>query len=305
MKKGVVQQSQTLFKLLEWVNEEVLKMILINSSSSYSEKLNCIWHSSFAIPDLQFDANIALNIFKKNSSVSRFAQKLIYDTQSDYNKPDWMIIDNRRSVMSLYPRKIISKKSGKIGRWANIVCHFNNWNDLLITYFSCYHSLLSARNFIDNGGKISPTTNIRLVSCFDVYQTFITSGWREEIELFEKSYTGESKMRRLYDDIKPRGGDIMIRQQEHSKNNNPWISGSFYLFSAILILAILAAICKVLSVWALPLLILGGLLLITVIGAFQMLNDSRLSEKNFLTLMKLSFQQIPFLGKFLSQKNKD
>lgn len=91
---------------------------------------------------------------------------------------------------------------------------------------------------------------------------------------------------------------------EISPKNNPWISGSFYLFSAVIMLSILATIGKLLNYWILPILILGGLLLITVIGAYQLRNDSKLEEKNFLSLMKLAFQQIPLLGKFLNQKNK-
>ena len=89
------------------------------------------------------------------------------------------------------------------------------------------------------------------------------------------------------------------------KKNNPWISGLFYLFATVIIMAGLATIAKVLSVWILPLLILGGLLLLTVIGAFQLRNDNQIEEKNFLALMKLAFKQIPLLGKLLPKKESE
>ena len=143
------------------------------------------------------------------------------------------------------------------------------------------------------------------MSCYNVYQIFKTSGWRREIELFEKSYTGESQLRCLYEDVKPKKGDIMVTIETSTKHNNPWISGSFYLFTAVVILAILAAICKMLNIWVLPVIILGGLLLITVIGAFQLKNDDKFKDKDFLALMKIAYRQIPFLGKFLPQKNKE
>jgi internalin A len=86
--------------------------------------------------------------------------------------------------------------------------------------------------------------------------------------------------------------------------NNPWIAGSFYLFTAVVLIFLLMVAGKVLSPWWLPVLILGGLLLITVIGALQLKNDERIKEQSFLKLMKLTFQQIPFLGKLARPRRK-
>jgi hypothetical protein len=87
--------------------------------------------------------------------------------------------------------------------------------------------------------------------------------------------------------------------------NNPWISGSFYLFAAVVVLVMLLAAGKLLSPWWLPVLILGGLLFVTVLGALQLRNDGRLKEKSFLELMKLAFRQIPLLGKLARFGKKD
>jgi hypothetical protein len=86
------------------------------------------------------------------------------------------------------------------------------------------------------------------------------------------------------------------------EKNNPWISGSFYLFAIVAILAVLATIVKILNPWILPPLILGGLLLVTVVSAFQLRNDERLSEKGFLTLMIESFKRLPLLKYFWNDK---
>jgi hypothetical protein len=60
----------------------------------------------------------------------------------------------------------------------------------------------------------------------------------------------------------------------------------------------------VLSPWWLPVVILGGLLLITVVGALQLKNGERLQERSFLKLMNMAFQQIPLLGKLAGQRRK-
>jgi internalin A len=79
------------------------------------------------------------------------------------------------------------------------------------------------------------------------------------------------------------------------KKNNPWISGSFYLISAVIILSLLLVAAKIISPIALPIVIIGGLIIFSVIGAYQLRNDDKLSDKSFLQLMGLSFRQIPFI----------
>ncbi|MEY2563641.1 MAG: hypothetical protein QOH88_1834 [Verrucomicrobiota bacterium] len=83
--------------------------------------------------------------------------------------------------------------------------------------------------------------------------------------------------------------------------SNPWISGSFYLLLLVVVFAVLLAASRILSPWWLPLLILGGLLLISVVGALQLRNDDRLTDASFVKLIQLAFKQIPFLGKLASR----
>ena len=76
------------------------------------------------------------------------------------------------------------------------------------------------------------------------------------------------------------------------KPTNPWSSGSFYLVAAVVMMTVLAVISKNVSWYVLPVVIIGGILLITVIGALQLRQDEKLSGANFLTLMSETFKQL-------------
>jgi hypothetical protein len=71
----------------------------------------------------------------------------------------------------------------------------------------------------------------------------------------------------------------------------------------VVIIVLLAAVANFVSAWVVPLVIVGGLLTVTVIGALQLKQDERLSEKGFLKLMGLAFRQIPWLGKLAKARS--
>jgi internalin A len=100
------------------------------------------------------------------------------------------------------------------------------------------------------------------------------------------------------------GPSMKPTHTDRPHRNNPWMSGSFYIVVVVSVFGLLLAVGKVLSPFWLPIFILGGLLLVTVIGAFQLKNDDRLQDQNFLKLVALAFKQIPFLGK-LSRNPSD
>jgi hypothetical protein len=52
---------------------------------------------------------------------------------------------------------------------------------------------------------------------------------------------------------------------------------------------------RVLAAWALPLVIVGAVLLVSVVGALQMRQDDRLSERGFLRLMADVVRRLPLL----------
>ena len=65
------------------------------------------------------------------------------------------------------------------------------------------------------------------------------------------------------------------------KKQTPWISGSFYLVHFIIIISSIIVIAKLLPFYFLPIIIAGTMLLFSVVGAFQLRNDEKLTEKNF------------------------
>lgn len=92
--------------------------------------------------------------------------------------------------------------------------------------------------------------------------------------------------------------DAKSQQADNSQKSeyrSPWVSGSFYLAVFVVIMASIAVIGRVLPLYALPIAIIGGILLFSVIGAFQIRNDEKLSEENFLKLMTLSFKYLPWI----------
>jgi hypothetical protein len=73
----------------------------------------------------------------------------------------------------------------------------------------------------------------------------------------------------------------------------PWASGSFYLLAILLTLALLGVLASGVRVWMLPVLVVGGVLGLSVIGGLQLRQDGALSERGFIELMGLTLRQLP------------
>lgn len=78
--------------------------------------------------------------------------------------------------------------------------------------------------------------------------------------------------------------------------DSPWRSGSFYLLAVVLLIAVIVLVATVLPLWTLPLVIIGAVVLLAVVGAFQLRQDTKLSERNFLELMQLALRQLRLFG---------
>lgn len=90
---------------------------------------------------------------------------------------------------------------------------------------------------------------------------------------------------------------------QEMRKNNPWISGSFYLFGAVVLLSILAVLTKMIH-WAfIPIVVIGGILLVIIIGLLQLRNDDMISDKSFSALLKQVIQQLPLLKIIKKPKN--
>jgi hypothetical protein len=78
---------------------------------------------------------------------------------------------------------------------------------------------------------------------------------------------------------------------------SPWSSGSFYLVVLLVAVLLVCAAARMVPLWIVPVLLIAALLALTIVGAFQLRQDDRLSEKGFLTLMALAFRQLPLLAR--------
>jgi hypothetical protein len=89
-----------------------------------------------------------------------------------------------------------------------------------------------------------------------------------------------------------------LKTRSHSPEiRNPWITGSFYLASLVSVVTLLPALAKVVTPLLVPIVMVGAVLGVSVVGAFQLRHDQSLGEKNFLSLMALTFKQLPLVGK--------
>jgi len=77
--------------------------------------------------------------------------------------------------------------------------------------------------------------------------------------------------------------------------SSPWIPGMFYLFVLIAVMLTVRFVTGPLGPWLLPVLIVGALLAVAVIGAFTLRNQQLLKEKNFIQLMVVSLQYLPLI----------
>jgi hypothetical protein len=76
---------------------------------------------------------------------------------------------------------------------------------------------------------------------------------------------------------------------------NPWVSGSFYLIAAVVIIVVLAVLGRSVDPWVLPLVLIAGPLLVLIVGALQLKSDGTLPNETFLKLMLETLKRLPLL----------
>ena len=90
--------------------------------------------------------------------------------------------------------------------------------------------------------------------------------------------------------------DYIGKTRFSMKKNNPWISGSFYLFLAVIIIVALAVLSQSVHWMLFPIIIIGGVLLIGLIGILQLKNDDKITDKSFVSLIKETYKRLPLIG---------
>ncbi|MFI6737276.1 transposase [Nonomuraea sp. NPDC050451] len=76
-------------------------------------------------------------------------------------------------------------------------------------------------------------------------------------------------------------------------SGTPWPTGTFYLLVFIAVALTLMAVGKVISVWWLPVVIVGGLLTLVVVSAAQLRHDGKLSEVRYVALIRIALAKLP------------
>jgi Leucine-rich repeat (LRR) protein len=100
-----------------------------------------------------------------------------------------------------------------------------------------------------------------------------------------------------------KGSNVMRESDETKKIRSAWANGSFYLFTFAVVIAGLGVLARTVPPYALGGILIAAIIFVPVIGALQLRQDDRLSEKSFLDLMKMVIGQLPLIGKLFGEKN--
>ena len=85
-------------------------------------------------------------------------------------------------------------------------------------------------------------------------------------------------------------------QTPSPKIKSAWANGSFYLFLFVVVIAGIGYLAGTLRLPSLIAVIIAGIVFIPLVGALQLRQDDRLSEQNFMELIKLVIAQLPLIG---------
>ncbi len=89
------------------------------------------------------------------------------------------------------------------------------------------------------------------------------------------------------------GGNALLGSMADDRlRKSPWYSGSFFLTSAIVLVVILTFAAGRLPLGTLIFVVCGAYVGLTVIGAFTLRNDDKLSQENFLKLVQLAMVRV-------------
>jgi GTPase SAR1 family protein len=118
------------------------------------------------------------------------------------------------------------------------------------------------------------------------------------VERRDRDANGRRDSQHMPEEINPRH-----RPPDAPAKNNPWASGSFYVFTFVVVVATILIAIVVLNTYGvswtagavIPVVLIGGLLGIGVIGANQLKNDERLSDESYVKLMIESYKRLPLL----------
>jgi hypothetical protein len=95
-------------------------------------------------------------------------------------------------------------------------------------------------------------------------------------------------------------GDNLMTQKNDDNNvtaKSAWANGLFYLVSFVVVIAGFGVLAGNVPFYTLALIITAAVLFVPLIGALQLRQDERLSQKAFMDLVKMVIAQLPLIGK--------
>jgi hypothetical protein len=102
-------------------------------------------------------------------------------------------------------------------------------------------------------------------------------------------------------------GDVLMSRNEDNKvvAKSAWANGSFYLVVFAVVIGGLGVLAGSIPFYTLALIIVAGILFVPLIGALQLRQDERLSEKSFMDLLRLVIRQLPLIGRVARRGPQD
>lgn len=150
------------------------------------------------------------------------------------------------------------------------------------------------------------------IQCQKSYHMVPVLSMVDEVFDFGKSLEGELEYRNnltilgpisrfnYYD--KSAGGNALSNRNINTRSDkSSWANGTFYLFCFVVVLGVLGYISNVINLIPLVVVIAGGLLFVPIIGAFQLRQDGKLTEKSFIQLVKIVISSLPIFNKIIRQ----
>ncbi|MCP4651517.1 MAG: tripartite tricarboxylate transporter permease, partial [PVC group bacterium] len=124
----------------------------------------------------------------------------------------------------------------------------------------------------------------------------------------KEQFFEEEKRRREWDfDVRIDGDrerGLPERKKSEVRNNqirSAWANGSFYLVTFLSVGVFISILLDKFHWTILPAVLIPGILITLVIGAFQLRNDNKLSQKKFMVLIKDVFKQLPLIRKITQE----
>jgi len=92
-------------------------------------------------------------------------------------------------------------------------------------------------------------------------------------------------------------GTVTVTTHDELDVKSPWASGSFYLATFLVVIIGLGVLASSVPFYVLVIVLISAILFVPLIGALQLKQDKRLSEKKFMELIGMVIGQLPLIGK--------